>query len=187
MTISDLSLAGVKAILPEYFEDYRGYYVESYSAKSLAIYGIDTVFVQDNHVFTLKSGTIRGLHFQNNPRSQAKLVRCIRGTVLDIIVDLRRGSPAFKHWVSIILSEGNRKQVYIPNGFGHAFLSLTDGCEVLYKVDDFYEPPLDRAIKWNDPEIGITWPIENPIVSPKDENAPFLKDSDVNFTMEANG
>ena len=178
--ITELGL-GVKIIEPDYFEDFRGYYCETYSKKTLEQLGIIIEFVQDNHSYSLKKGTIRGIHFQNNPKPQVKLVRCVTGRVMDYAVDLRKDSPTYKQWVCIELSKENRKQILIPHGFGHAFITLTDDCEVLYKVDNFYDPKLDRAIRWDDPEINIPWNIKEPIVSKKDIIAPNLKDSDVNF------
>lgn len=186
MKITELELDGVKILESKVFEDYRGYYKESYSARKLKEFGIDTVFVQDNHSKTLKIGAIRGIHFQNNPKPQIKLVRCTRGRVLDVVVDLRKDSLNYKKWLAVELSEENNKQIWIPNGFGHAFLTLTDNCEVMYKVDEFYEPLYDRAIAWNDPEIGIDWGTNNPVVSDKDASAPLLKDSDCNLSMEVN-
>ncbi len=181
MKISKLEIDDVMVLEPKYFEDYRGYYSEVYSARTLRDLGIHDVFVQDNHSFTLKKGTIRGIHFQNDPTSQIKLVRCTRGRVLDFAVDLRKNSPTYKKWVSVELSETNHKQIWIPHGFGHAFITLEDNCEVLYKVTEFYSPADDRAIAWNDPEINLPWPIKDPIVSIKDINAPTLEKSDVNF------
>ncbi len=181
MKITELSLPGVKLLEPVYHEDFRGYYVESYSSRTLREHGLDTVFVQDNHTFTRSRGVIRGIHFQNNPQAQAKLGRCTSGAVFDVAIDLRRDSPSFRKWVGVILSRENRRQLFIPAGFGHAVLTLTDDCEFVYKVSACYEPSLDRAIRWDDPELGIAWPIAPPIVSPKDAAAPFLKDSDVNF------
>lgn len=186
MKITELEIPGVKLIEATYFEDHRGYYCETYSKRTLAQYGITDNFIQDNHSMTLKKGTLRGIHFQNNPVPQIKLVRCTRGSVKDVVVDLRKDSPTFKKWIMVELSEENRKQIWIPSGFGHAFLTLQDHCEVQYKVTGFYEPTLDRAIKWNDPEIGIQWGITDPIVSQKDTIAPALRDSDVNLTMELN-
>lgn len=186
LNITKLSLDGVKILKPVVFEDYRGYYIESYSARSLKTFGIDTVFIQDNHSKTLKKGTIRGIHFQNNPKPQVKLVRCTKGKVLDVVVDLRSDSPTFRKWIAVELSETNKNQIWIPNGFGHAFLTLEDNCEVQYKVDEFYEPQYDRSIRWDDPDINIDWGIENPIVSQKDINACRLKHSDVNLSMEKN-
>ena len=168
-------------IEPTYFEDFRGYYCETYSSRTLEKYGIYDEFVQDNHFLSLKRGTIRGIHFQNEPYAQSKLIRCTRGSLFDVVVDLRKGSPTYKKWLSIILSAENRKQLYIPKGFGHACMSLIDDTEGQYKVNAFYEPKYDRAIKWSDPEIGIEWPSIEVILSVKDERAPELKECDVNF------
>lgn len=181
MKIIELELEGVKILEPKYFEDDRGYYTESYSSRTLREYGIDTVFVQDNHLMSLKKGTIRGIHFQNYPKAQSKLLRCTKGSILDIVVDLRKSSPTYKNWISVILSEKNRKQIFIPKGYGHACISLEDNTQVQYKVDELYYPEYDRAIVWNDPELNIDWTIDNVILSKKDREAPFLKDSDVNF------
>lgn len=181
LKITELELPGVKVIEPTYFEDYRGYYCETYSSRTMAQYGIETVFVQDNHFLSLKRGTIRGIHFQNNPAAQSKLIRCTRGSLFDVAVDLRKNSTTYKKWVSIVLSAENRRQLYIPKGFGHACMSLVDYTEAQYKVDFFYTPALDRAIAWNDPDIKIDWGDIMPTVSEKDRSAPLLKDSDVNF------
>jgi dTDP-4-dehydrorhamnose 3,5-epimerase len=186
MKIIELELPGVLLLEPKYFEDFRGYYSETYSARTLKEYGIETVFVQDNHSFSLKKGTIRGIHFQNEPKPQTKLVRCTRGRIMDFAVDLRRRSPNYKKWVGVELSAENRKQIWIPRGFGHGFVTLEDNCEVQYKVDEFYYPEFDRAIAWHDPEIGISLGLNNPIVSKKDIDAPLLCDSDINFVMESN-
>lgn len=187
LKITELELPGVKVIEPTYFEDYRGYYCETYSSRTMAQYGIETVFVQDNHSFSRKKGTVRGIHFQNNPHPQIKLVRCTQGRIMDYAVDLRRDSPTYRRWTSVELSAENRKQIWLPSGFGHAFITLENNCEVLYKVDDWYFPELDRAIAYNDPEIGIDWGIDNPIISAKDTKAPTLAESDVNFTVGDNG
>ena len=184
MRVSELKLKGVLLVEPVYFEDYRGYYSETYSKRTLAQYGIIDDFVQDNHILTLKEGTLRAIHFQNQPKAQSKLVRCTRGVVFDVAVDLRKNSPTYKMWVSTILSHENRKQIYIPKGFGHGFITLCDNSEVQYKVDELYEPKLDRSIAWNDPEINIKWPISNPILSEKDMTAPNLCNSDVNYCFE---
>lgn len=186
LKISELELPGLKIIEPVYFEDFRGYYCETYSARTMKEYGINTVFVQDNHFYSKYKGTIRGIHFQNNPYAQAKLLRCTRGAILDVAVDLRRDSPTFKKYVMVVLSEENKKQIFIPKGFGHCAMSLTDDVEGQYKVDEFYYPEYDRAIAWNDPDINIDWGTDNFIVSDKDMNASFLRDSDVNFCMEIN-
>ena len=182
--VTELALPGVKVLEPTYFEDFRGYYCETYSARSLHEMGIDDVFVQDNHFLSLKRGTIRGIHFQNDPGAQAKLIRCTRGSLFDVAVDLRKGSPTYKKWVSVLLSAENRKQLYIPKGFGHICMSLVDDTEGQYKVDALYAPELDRAIAWDDAEIAIQWPPIEAIVSPKDAVAPTLAQSDVNFVYE---
>ncbi len=181
LKITELSLPGVKIIEPAYFEDYRGYYMESYSKRTMAEIGIDNVFVQDNHLLSAKKYTIRGIHFQNNPKAQAKLLRCTRGRILDIAVDLRKNSPTYKKYVSVELDAETKQQIFIPKGFGHACMSLVDDTEVQYKVDELYYPEYDRAIAWNDPDIGIDWGGITPIVSEKDRNAPTIKESDVNF------
>lgn len=184
MKVTDLALEGVKILEPRYFEDDRGYYVESYSKRTFESLGLTYDFVQDNHSFSAKKGILRGVHFQNNPKAQTKLVRCVRGSVLDVVVDLRKDSPTYKQWLSVLLSAENRKQLLIPKGYGHGFIALEDNCEFQYKVDAFYEPSLDRAIQWNDPELNIDWGTKTPIISVKDQSAPSLADSDVNFLME---
>lgn len=182
--VEKLDIEGAFIITPDYFYDSRGYYCETYSERSLREQGIVMPrMVQDNHSFSVKRGTIRGIHFQINPKPQCKLVRCTRGKILDVIVDLRRKSSTFKKWIAVELSEENHKQILIPNYCGHAFLTLTDNAEVQYKVDEFYFPKYDRSIKFDDPEIGIDWPIQakDVVKSQKDIDAPALADSDVNY------
>ena len=140
-------------------------------------------FLQDNHSFSAQKGTLRGLHFQKNPFAQAKLVRCARGAILDVAVDIRQGSPSFGRWTAVELSAGNKKQLLIPRGFAQGFLTLTDDVEILYKADQYYSPEADRSIVWNDPAIGVEWGITNPILSQKDASAPLLADSDANFIL----
>ena len=181
MKITELELPEVKILEPRYFEDFRGYYCETYSERTLKEYGILDQFVQDNHFLSLKKGTIRGIHFQNDPHAQSKLIRCTKGSLMSVAVDLRKGSPTYKKWVSAVLSAENRRQLYIPRGFGHCCMSLEDDTEGQYKVDALYAPEYDRAIARNDPEIGIEWPPIAPIVSPKDKAAKKLAESDVNF------
>ena len=136
---------------------------------------LDYDFVQDNHSKSTVKGTLRGIHFQKGDKAQAKLVRCVKGAVLDVAVDLRRNSPTFKQWVGVELSEENKKQLLIPRGFGHGFVTLTDDVEFLYKADNYYAPEADAGIRWNDPEIGVEWGVENPLLSEKDRNNPFLE------------
>lgn len=181
MNVQETELAGVYIIQPKLFDDYRGWFYESYSMIKLKQHNISTTFVQDNHSFSKHKGTLRGLHFQNNPKAQSKLIRCTRGIILDIAVDLRRNSPNYKKWVSVELSENNKKQLFIPKGFAHGFVTLVDNVEIQYKADEYYSPEYDRSILYNDPDIGVNWGRINPILSDKDLNAPLLKDSDVNF------
>lgn len=183
LKITELEIKGLKLLEPRYFEDNRGWFCETYSLRTMKEAGIDIVFVQDNHSLSKQKGIIRGIHFQNNPKPQTKLVRCTRGRIMDYAVDLRKNSPTYKKWISVELSEENRRQLLIPAGFGHAFITLEDNCEVQYKTDELYYPEFDRSIIWNDPEIGIDWGTDCPIVSEKDNKAPKLADSDVNFML----
>jgi len=179
-------IPGVYIIEPQVFGDHRGYFMETYSTQSFHALGIDNVFVQDNRSFTQKKGTLRGIHFQNNPLSQAKLVSVTRGAVLDVAVDLRKGSPTYREWVSVELSADNKLMLFIPRGFGHGFLTLTDDVEFSYKVDNLYSKEHDRGIRFCDESIGVEWGIESPILSEKDSNTPSLNDSDCNFVYEVN-
>lgn len=181
MKITPTKIKDVLVIEPDVFEDARGWFMESYNKKKLEELGLNTDLVQDNHSFSKLKGTLRGLHFQNNPHPQAKLTRCTRGAVLDVAVDLRKNSPTYKKWVSVELTEKNKKQLFIPRGFAHGFITLTDNTEFQYKLDNYYDKESDRSIHFNDPEIGVNWENENPILSEKDRKAPFLKDSDANF------
>ena len=138
-------------------------------------------FVQDNHSYSKEKGILRGIHFQNGEHAQAKLVRCIRGAVLDVAVDLRKGSPTYMQWEAVELSAENKKQFFIPRGFGHGFLTLTEDVEFVYKTDNYYNYESDRSIIWNDPDIGVDWGTENPVLSEKDSSAPRLRDSDCSF------
>ena len=181
MKLTETELKGVYIVEPEIFGDNRGWFTETYSFVKFAKLGIDTVFVQDNHSFSAQKGTLRGLHFQNSPKAQAKLLRCTRGKVLDVAVDIRKGSPQYMKWVSVELSEENHRQFFIPRGFAHGFLTLTDNVEFQYKVDEYYAPECDRSIRFDDPAVGVDWGIGAPVLSAKDLKAPLLKDSDCNF------
>ena len=176
MKMTKTKLDGAVIIEPDVFGDNRGFFMESWNKKKMAEAGLDYDFVQDNHSKSTVKGTLRGIHFQKGDKSQAKLVRCLKGAVLDVAVDLRRNSPTFKQWVGVELSEENKKQLLIPRGFGHAFLTLTDDVEFLYKADNYYAPEADAGIRWNDPDIGVKWGVENPILSGKDKKNPLLKD-----------
>ena len=177
----DTKLPGVCIVEPVVHGDHRGYFMETYSTAAFAAIGIDTVFVQDNQSFSAQKGVLRGIHFQNAPMAQAKLVRVTRGAVLDVAVDLRKGSPTYCQWVSVELSAENKRMFYIPRGFGHGFVTLTDGVEFCYKVDNLYSRECDRGIRFNDPAIGVAWGIEAPILSQKDTTSPLLSESDCNF------
>jgi dTDP-4-dehydrorhamnose 3,5-epimerase len=184
MQVIKTKLTGVLLIEPDVYGDQRGWFMETYNQTKYNELGIDAVFVQDNHSFSKRSGILRGLHFQNAPQAQSKLVRCTRGRILDVAVDLRKGSPTYTQWISVELNEENKKQLFIPQGFGHGFLTLSEDVEVQYKVDAPYSKEHDRSIRFDDPAIGIQWPEFDYILSQKDIDAPCLKDSDVNFIDE---
>ena len=176
MKITETKLNGVVIIEADVFGDNRGFFMEIWNKKKMEEAGLYYDFVQDNHSKSTVKGTLRGIHFQKGDKAQAKLVRCVKGAVLDVAVDLRKNSPTFKQWVGVELSAENKKQLLIPRGFGHGFVTLTDDVEFLYKADNYYEPKADAGIRWNDPEIGVEWGVENPILSEKDRKNPFLKD-----------
>lgn len=180
MEIIKTDVLDVCILKPKTFGDSRGWFIESWSKKTMEDAGLFYEFVQDNHSYSEQKGTLRGLHFQKGEDAQAKLVRCVKGAVLDVAVDLRVGSPTYKKWVAVELSEENKRQLLIPRGFAHGFLTLTDQVEFMYKADNYYSPSADSGILWNDPELQVQWGIENPILSEKDKNAkPFCEcDSD---------
>ena len=181
MNVTKTKLDGVVIVEPRVFGDHRGFFMESWSQKKFEEAGLHYNFVQDNHSSSTVKGTLRGIHFQRGDKAQAKLVRCAKGAVLDVAVDLRPNSPTYKQWVAVELSAENKKQLMIPRGFGHGFVTLTDDVEFLYKADNFYAPEADGGIRWNDPELSIDWGTDSPILSDKDANAPFLKDAVTGF------
>ena len=169
----------VQLIEPKRHGDARGWFTEVYSEPTFAGLGIDCRFVQDNHSLSRPRFTLRGLHFQTPPRAQAKLVRCIRGRIFDVAVDVRRDSPTYGQWVGSELSAENGRQLFVPAGFAHGFLTLEDDCEVIYKVSDTYAPECDAGIRWDDPEIAVDWPLPpsaQPALSAKDVALPLLAD-----------
>lgn len=185
MHVTKTELNDVYIIEPCVFGDQRGWFMESYSKMKLAEAGIECDFVQDNQSFSAHKGTLRGLHFQLNPKAQAKIVRCTQGAILDVAVDIRKGSPMYKKWVAVELSAGNKKQLFIPRGFAHGFVTLTDNVEVQYKSDNYYAPDYEGTIIYNDPEIGVEWGDGDFILSEKDKNAPRLKEcANPNFVYE---
>ena len=175
MKFTETKLPGVVIIEPDVHRDARGFFVESYHQRKYGEHGIPGAFVQDNHSHSLH-GTLRGLHAQRI-RVQGKLVRAVEGEMFDVAVDVRRGSPTFGRWVGVVLSGDNFKQLYIPPGFVHGFCVLSNDVHVEYKCTDFYDPADELAIAWNDPDIGIEWPLANPAVSAKDAAAPRLRDA----------
>lgn len=175
-TFTKLKPDGLVMVEPRAFPDDRGFFMESYRESEFAAGGVPHRFVQDNHSLSRKN-VIRGLHFQKEPRAQGKLVRVVTGAVWDVVVDLRRGSPTERRWTAIELSADNRRMLYIPVGFAHGFAALTDDVHLLYKCTEEYDASLDAGIRWNDPALGISWPVSDPIVSEKDGSLPFLKDA----------
>ncbi len=178
MEITDTAIPGVKILVPKKFGDQRGFFSETYNRQQLAKAGIDLTFVQDNHSLSAQRGVIRGLHFQVPPFAQDKLVRVIRGRIFDAAVDLRRSSPTFGKHVAVELSAENWKQMLVPIGFAHGFVTLEPNTEVLYKVTNYYSPAHDRGVLWNDPGLGIAWPIapHEAILSDKDKAQPRFAD-----------
>ena len=174
MNVSKTKLQGVYIIEPQVFNDARGWFMESYN--KLKTPEIKCEFVQDNHAFSTNIGTLRGIHFQYPPMEQAKLVRCINGAIKDYVVDLRPSSDTYKQWICVELTADNKKQLFIPRGYGHAYITLLNNTEIVYKADNYYSPENDGAVLWSDPDIGIDWEFEMPILSDKDKNAPLLKD-----------
>lgn len=177
-------------LIPRRFEDERGWFCETWNKDRLARTGIAIAFCQDNHSLSGPAGTVRGLHFQSPPHAQTKLVRCLRGRIFDVIVDIRRTSPTFGQWAGVELSADNGRQLLVPKGYAHGFLTLEPNCEVAYKVDDFYAPECDGGLAWNDPAIGIDWPLgadaglPGPVLSAKDAALPPLSTLPVDFPYD---
>lgn len=171
-----LEISEVILVTPAKFGDDRGFFSETYNSDAFRAAGIDATFVQDNQSLSRQKGVVRGLHFQKNPHAQGKLVRVVRGRILDVAVDIRVGSPTFGRHVKAELSADNWHQLWVPVGFAHAFCTLEPDTEVLYKVTDYYAPECDAGIQWNDPDLGIAWPIDpaEAVLSAKDSNLPRL-------------
>ncbi len=171
-----LEIEDVILVTPKVFSDARGFFAETYKKSEFFANGVNKEFVQDNHSKSTK-GVLRGLHYQKKPKAQAKLVRCTSGEIFDVAVDLRKESKTFGRWVGAILSEQNKRMLYIPDGFAHGFIVLSDFAELMYKASDEYSPENDRGIRYDDPDINIDWGIDfQPLVSEKDRNQPYLKD-----------
>ena len=178
MQIIDTELSGVKVLLPKKIGDNRGFFSEVFSRKMLADAGIVADFVQDNHSMSAQKGVVRGMHYQLPPMAQAKLLRIVRGAILDVVVDVRRASSTFGKHMSVVLSAENWKQIFVPEGFAHGFVTLAPNTEVLYKVTNYYSPQHERAFRWNDPAVGIEWGVEESqaTLSPRDKAHPMLAD-----------
>jgi dTDP-4-dehydrorhamnose 3,5-epimerase len=181
MKIINTSIEDLLIIESNVFGDSRGWFSETYNERVFIESGILIKFIQDNHSYSSQKGVLRGLHFQNEPHAQTKLVRCTKGKIWDVAVDLRKSSPTYLKWFGLELTAENHKMLLVPKGFAHGFVTLENDCEVQYKVDNVYDKNSDRSIKYNDQDINIAWPIDEVILSEKDINAPLLKDSDVNF------
>lgn len=188
MKVEETRIPGVLIIEPDVHGDNRGYFMETYRKSAYEAIGVHADFVQDNMSFSANKGTLRGLHWQNAPMAQAKLVSCTRGCVVDVAVDIRKGSPTYKKWVCVELSAENKRQFFIPQGFAHGFLTLSDHVEFRYKVDNYYSKEHDRGIRYDDPSIHVEWgSLLNgitPILSDKDKNGPLLDASDANFEFK---
>ncbi|SEP09198.1 dTDP-4-dehydrorhamnose 3,5-epimerase [Salinihabitans flavidus] len=186
MEVIETAIPEVKILIPVRHGDARGFFCESWNARRMAEHGLDLTFVQDNHSFSRAEGTVRGLHYQTPPHAQGKLVRCGRGELFDVAVDFRRGSPSFGRWVGVELSFENGRQLWIPPGFLHGFVTRAPDTEILYKCTDFYAPECDAAVRFDDPEIGVDWGIapERALVSGKDAAAPRLSEVASPFVYE---
>lgn len=184
MRLIETGLPGLALLEPKVFRDERGFFLETYSEAAFDALGIGARFVQDNHAYSVHRGVLRGLHFQLPPFAQAKLVWVVRGSVLDVAVDLRRDSPTFGRHYSVELSAENMLRLFLPRGFAHGYMTLTPDTEFLYKVDAVYAPKADGGILWNDPDLGIAWPAAEPVLSAKDKLLPRLKDFDSPFVCD---
>lgn len=189
MDITETDIAGLILLKPKKFGDKRGFFSEVYSLRAMADAGINVTFVQDNHSFSAERGVTRGLHFQIPPFAQAKLLRVTRGAIFDVAVDVRLGSPTYGKFYATELSAENWCQLFVPVGFAHGFATLTPDCEVLYKVTALYTPSHDRGLRWNDPEVGIHWPVnaEQAILSDRDKILPLLRDIQSPFQYTGGG
>lgn len=174
MRFVETPLAGAFVIEPEVSEDERGAFARTYCEREFLEHGLDARIAQCNLSFNLKAGTLRGMHYQADPHAEVKLVRCVRGAVHDVIVDLRPGSPTLRAWFEVRLDAASRRMLYVPKGFAHGFLTLVDETEVFYQMSSFYEPTAARGLRWDDPLLGIRWPIAAPILSARDRNHPLL-------------
>ena len=175
-----LEIPEVLLVKAQSVSDDRGFFAETYKMSEFSANGLSQTFVQDNHSHSVR-GVLRGLHYQKHPQAQGKLVRALRGRIFDVAVDIRKGSPTYGHWVGSVLSASNLRMLYVPVGFAHGFCVISEHADVVYKVTEEYAAELDRGIIWNDPEIGIQWPVTDPILSLKDAQLPCLREADNSF------
>ncbi len=181
MKVSQTEFPGVLVVEPTVFSDNRGFFMESYNRDVFAQSGIDVDFMQDNHAYSRGIGVLRGFHFQAPPTAQAKLVWVTRGAVVDVVVDIRTGSPTYGQWGQLKLSAENKLRLFIPIGFAHAYMTLSEETEFIYKVDAPYSPECEGGIRWNDPDLAVNWPVQEPILSKKDKFLPFLAELESPF------
>ncbi|WP_034993016.1 dTDP-4-dehydrorhamnose 3,5-epimerase [Liquorilactobacillus vini] len=183
LKVISTNLQDVKIVEADVFGDHRGFFTETYTKSKFHEAGIDIDFIQDNQSLSVEPGVLRGMHYQRAPYAQTKLLRAVTGVIYDVLVDIRKGSPTYGKWEGYILSEYNHRQLLVPKGFAHGFVTLTPNVNVDYKVDGYYAPQADGGIAFDDPDIGIKWPmpLEHLILSEKDQHHPRLKDADLNF------
>ncbi|HEY4276547.1 MAG TPA: dTDP-4-dehydrorhamnose 3,5-epimerase [Rhizomicrobium sp.] len=185
VSVERFAIPGPLLLQVRRFEDARGFFSETYNARAFAEAGVSSVFVQDNHSLSREKGTVRGLHFQSPPRAQDKLIRVVRGRILDVAVDLRRGSPTYGHHVAAELGDSDGRQLFVPSGFAHGFCTLVPDTEVIYKVTDFWAPEAEGGVLWNDPDLKIAWPdFAGALVAPKDAVLPKLAGLDTPFAWD---
>ena len=178
-----LDLPGVVLIEPKIFPDERGFFLETYKHSEFTSNGIEEPFVQENHSYSLR-GTLRGLHYQKNPKAQSKVVRVVVGSIFDVVVDIRRGSPRYGHWIGVHLSAENQKMLYVPTGFAHGAYVVSDEAALLYLVSSEYAPECEAGVIWNDPALGVQWPEDKPTLSSRDQMWPVLANADNNFLYD---
>lgn len=180
-----LRLPGLVLVEPRVFRDQRGWFLEMYKRSEFAAAGIDATFVQDNYARSVGAGTLRGMHYQLAPAAQGKLIRVVVGEIHDVVVDIRKGSPTFGEWEAVTLSEENKRMLWVPPGFAHGYCAVSDVSEIVYKVTHEYSPTHERAVRWDDPKLAIPWPTKAPLLSEKDQKAPFLDGAETNFVWRA--
>lgn len=184
MKVTETTLLDVKILEPKVFGDHRGFFTESFNQQTFKEAGIDIEFIQDNHSLSKEPGVLRGMHYQLEDKAQTKLVRVTSGAIFDVVVDMRKGSPTYGKWEGFILSEYNHRQLLVPKGFAHGFCTITENVNVQYKVDELYSPEHDRGLAYDDPNLGIKWPMSDFILSDKDKKHPLFKDAENNFVWK---